>query len=215
MKVYDTSSQPLPALLAQAQRDGASMIIGPLLKNDVEQLYNDNAGAAAAGTLNVLALNQPEHLQSRPNICYFALFPEDEARDAANHIHQQGRQPPLLLLPRGALYASSRSYQADAGPDYRLEMERLEFSDIPLLTGDNPALLSQISAQFRGDYSLVRLYAMGMDAWTLANHFSEMHQLPGFQVAGETGTLSATPDCVINRTLSWLKYERGQLIAAR
>lgn len=38
LKVYDTSSQPLPALLAQAQRDGASMIIGPLLKNDVEQL---------------------------------------------------------------------------------------------------------------------------------------------------------------------------------
>lgn len=116
---------------------------------------------------------------------------------------------------RLALYASSRSYQADAGPDYRLEMEGLEFSDIPLLTGDNPALLSQISAQFRGDYSLVRLYAMGMDAWTLANHFSEMRQLPGFQVAGETGTLSATPDCVINRTLSWLKYQRGQLIVAR
>lgn len=100
VKVYDTSSQPLPALLAQAQRNGASMIIGPLLKNDVEQLYNDNAGAVAAGTLNILALNQPEHLQSRPNICYFALSPEDEARDAANHIHQQGRQQPL---PRGAL----------------------------------------------------------------------------------------------------------------
>lgn len=330
VKVYDTSSQPLPALVAQAQREGASMIIGPLLKNDVEQLYNDNPGAASTGTLNILALNQPEHLQSRPNICYFALSPEDEARDAANHIHQQGRQQPLLLLPRGALgdrvakafsdawhqaggatvleqrfgssaelkqninsgagiqltgtpvaaseapanaavtiagltipapqdngavspsgsaggsidavyiiatpdelalikpmidmrvssrarlalYGSSRSYQADAGPDYRLEMEGLEFSDIPLLTGANPALLSQISAQFRGDYSLVRLYAMGMDSWTLANHFSEMRQIPGFQVAGETGTLSATPDCVINRTLSWLKYQRGQLIAA-
>lgn len=331
VKVYDTSSQPLPALLAQAQRDGASMIIGPLLKNDVEQLYNDNPSAASAGTLNILALNQPEHLQSRPNICYFALSPEDEARDAANHIHQQGRQQPLLLLPRGALgdrvakafsdawrqaggatvleqrfgssaelkqninsgagiqltgtpvaaseapanaavtiagltipapqdngavspsgsaggsidavyiiatpdelalvkpmidmrvssrarlalYASSRSYQADAGPDYRLEMEGLEFSDIPLLTGAHPALLSQIISQFRGDYSLVRLYAMGMDAWTLANHFSEMRQIQGFQVAGETGTLSATPDCVINRTLSWLKYQRGQLIAAQ
>ncbi|OZI14453.1 penicillin-binding protein activator [Sodalis-like symbiont of Philaenus spumarius] len=321
VKVYDTSSQPLPVLLAQAQQDGASMIIGPLLKSDIEQLYNDNAGAASSGTLNILALNQPEHLQPRPNICYFALSPEDEARDAANHIHQQGRQQPLLLLPRGALgdriakvfsaawrqaggatvleqrfgssaelkqninsgdgipltgtplaageapanavvtipapqnngavspsggaidavyiiaipdelalikpmidmrvssrarlalYASSRSYQADAEPDYRLEMEGLEFSDIPLLTGAHPALLSQISAQLSGDYSLVRLYAMGMDAWVLANHFSEIRQIPSFQVAGETGTLSATPDCVINRTLSWLKYQRGQLIA--
>ena len=72
-----------------------------------------------------------------------------------------------------------------------------------------------IRSQFRGDYSLVRLYAMGMDAWTLAHHFSEMRQIQSFQVAGETGTLSATPDCVINRTLSWLKYQRGQLIAAQ
>lgn len=38
------------------------MTIGPLLKNDVEQLYNDNAGAATAGTLNVLTLNQLEYL---------------------------------------------------------------------------------------------------------------------------------------------------------
>jgi outer membrane PBP1 activator LpoA protein len=110
------------------------------------------------------------------------------------------------------LYASSRSYQADAGPDYRLEMEGLEFSDIPLLAGSNPALLQQTSAQFKDDYSLVRLYAMGMDAYTLANHFSEMRKIPGFQVAGDTGVLTATPDCVINRKLSWLKYQQGQVV---
>lgn len=63
-----------------------------------------------------------------------------------------------------ALYASSRSYQADGGPDCCLEIDKLEFSDIALLTSDNPALLSQISAQFRGDYSLVQLYAIGIDA---------------------------------------------------
>ncbi|NDL63566.1 penicillin-binding protein activator [Acerihabitans arboris] len=324
VKIYDTSSQPLPALLAQAQQDGATMIVGPLLKNEVEQLY------ASQSTMNILALNQPEHLQNRPNICYFSLSPEDEARDAANHIFQQHRQQPLLLVPRGSLgdrvvkafadawtkagggavleqrigavgelkqainsgsgiqlsgqpvssaapsepqsvtiagltipappsdaavspsatgggavdavyiiatpselalikpmidmrtssrarlglFASSRSYQADAGPDYRLEMEGLEFSDIPLLAGANPGLLQQTSAQFKEDYSLVRLYAMGMDAWTLVNHFSEMRQIPGFQVAGDTGQLSATPDCVINRKLSWLKYQQGKLVQA-
>ncbi len=325
IKVYDTSSQPLPALLTQAQQDGATVIVGPLLKNEVEQLYTNQ------NSLNILALNQPENLQNRPNICYFSLSPEDEARDAANHIFQQHRQQPLLLVPAGSLgdrivkafadawskagggtvleqrigsvgdlkqainsgagiqltgqpvstataapasaaqpqavtiagltipappsdaavspsatggpvdavyiiatptelalikpmidmrvssraqlglYASSRSYQADAGPDYRLEMEGLEFSDIPLLAGSNPALLQQISAQFKDDYSLVRLYAMGMDAWALVNHFSQMRQIPGFQVAGDTGVLTATPDCVINRKLSWLKYQQGQV----
>lgn len=47
------------------------------------------------------------------------------------------------------LYASSRSYQAGSGPDFRLEMDGLQFSDIPLLAGSNPALLQQAAAQFK------------------------------------------------------------------
>lgn len=79
-------------MLAQVQQDGASIVVGPLLKNNVEALMKSNT------TLNVLALNQPEQVQNRANICYFALSPEDEARDAARHIHEQGKQAPLLLI---------------------------------------------------------------------------------------------------------------------
>ncbi|KFK95390.1 MULTISPECIES: penicillin-binding protein activator [unclassified Serratia (in: enterobacteria)] len=318
VKVYDTSSQPLPALLAQAQQDGATLVVGPLLKADVDQL------ASTPTPLNVLALNQPEQPQDSPNICYFALSPEDEARDAARHIWAQQKRLPLLLIPRGALgdriakafaeewqkqggqtvlqqnigsttelrqmvnsggirmsgtpvsvaasapesvtiagltipaqpsevpaasgggidavyiiatqdqltlikpmidmttnsrskpamFASSRSYQAGAGPDFRLEMEGLQFSDIPLLAGVNPQLQQQVSTQFRNDYSLVRLYAMGMDAWTLSNHFAEMRQLPGFQVSGASGVLSSSPHCVIARKLTWLQYRQGMVVPA-
>ncbi|RLM27579.1 penicillin-binding protein [Brenneria alni] len=321
VKVYDTSSQPLSNVLTQAQQDGASLVVGPLLKNEVEQL------AGSLSSLNILALNQPEHAQNSPNICYFALSPEDEARDAAKFMHQQGKQQPLLLVPRGnlgdrvvnafaqawnqqgggnllqqrfgsafelkqainsgaglslsgqpvnmtppqtqtettvggltipaqvepvvsssisgnidavyiiatpdelalikpmidmrttsrsrpALYASSRSFQAGSGPDFRLEMEGLQFSEIPLLAGENPALMQQVINQFKNDYSLVRLYAMGMDAWTLSSHFAEMRQIPGHQVAGATGILSATSDCVISRQMTWLQYRQGQLVPA-
>ena len=97
LKIYDTSSQPLDQVLAQVQQDGASIVVGPLLKNNVEELMKSNT------TLNVLALNQPEQVQNRANICYFALSPEDEARDAARHIHEQGKQAPLLLIPRSTL----------------------------------------------------------------------------------------------------------------
>ncbi|WP_196062297.1 MULTISPECIES: penicillin-binding protein activator [unclassified Serratia (in: enterobacteria)] len=316
VKVYDTTSQPLPALLAQAQQDGATLIVGPLLKAEVDQL------ATTSTTLNVLALNQPEQPKDSPNICYFALSPEDEARDAARHIWEQQKRQPLLLLPRGAfgdriakafteewqklggqtvlqqgigsagelrqmvnsggirmsgtpvasqapaqqsvtiagltipappsdipastgggvdsvyivatqdqltlikpmidmttssrskpaMFASSRSYQAGAGPDFRLEMEGLQFSDIPLLAGANPQLQQQATAKFRNDYSLVRLYAMGMDAWTLANHFAQMRQLPGFQVSGTTGVLTSSPNCVITRKLTWLQYRQGSVV---
>ncbi|WP_430488501.1 penicillin-binding protein activator, partial [Escherichia coli] len=88
LKIYDTSALPLDEVLAQVQQDGASIVGGPLLKNNVEALMKSNT------TLNVLALNQPEQVQNRANICYFALSPEDEARDAARHIHEQGKQAP-------------------------------------------------------------------------------------------------------------------------
>ncbi|STW27078.1 LppC putative lipoprotein [Klebsiella michiganensis] len=297
-------------LLTQVQQDGATIVVGPLLKDNVEDVIKSNT------SLNVLALNQPEKVESRANICYFALSPEDEARDAAHHIHDQGKQTPLLLVPRGALgdrvvtafanewlklgggtvlqqrlgstaelrgsvnsgislsgtpvstlpsaqdsalgspsdvpvsstggvdaayilatpeqiayikpmialrngsqsgvtlYASSRSAQGTSGPDFRLEMEGLQYSEIPMLAGSNPALQQQALAAVRNDYSLARLYAMGADAWSLANHFSQMRQVPGFELNGNTGDLTATQDCVINRKLSWLKYQGGQIVAA-
>ena len=310
LKIYDTTTQPMSQLLAQVQQDGATIVVGPLLKDNVEDVIKSNT------SLNVLALNQPEKVESRANICYFALSPEDEARDAAHHIHDQGKQTPLLLVPRGALgdrvvtafanewlklgggtvlqqrlgstaelrgsvnsgislsgtpvstlpsgqdsalgspsdmpvsstggvdaayilatpeqiayikpmialrngsqsgvtlYASSRSAQGTSGPDFRLEMEGLQYSEIPMLAGSNPALQQQALAAVRNDYSLARLYAMGADAWSLANHFSQMRQVPGFELNGNTGDLTATQDCVINRKLSWLKYQGGQIVAA-
>jgi outer membrane PBP1 activator LpoA protein len=319
LKIYDTTTLPMDQLLAQAQQDGASLVVGPLLKNNVEELLKTNT------SLNVLALNQPEKVENRANVCYFALSPEDEARDAARHIHEQGKQSPLLLLPRSdlgnrvasafaeewtslgggivlqqrfgstaelrmgvnggsgialtgspvasslpqqqgvtigglnipapptdaqitsgsnvdaayiiatpeeiayikpmiamrngsqtgtTLYASSRSAGGVAGPDFRLEMEGLQFSEIPMLAGSNPTLMQQALDTVHNDYSLARLYAMGADAWALANHFSQMRQMPGFELNGNTGDLSATADCVINRKLSWLKYQQGQVVPA-
>ncbi|MFH2495076.1 penicillin-binding protein activator [Klebsiella aerogenes] len=311
LKIYDTTSQPMSQLLAQVQQDGATIVVGPLLKENVEEVMKSNT------SLNVLALNQPGKVENRPNLCYFALSPEDEARDAARHIHDQGKQTPLLLVPRGALgdrvvsafadewlklgggtvlqqrlgstaelksgvngggisltgspvstlpssvdsslgspgdvpvssggsidaayivatpeqigyikpliamrngsqsnvtlYASSRSAQGTSGPDFRLEMEGLQYSEIPMLAGSNPALMQHALSAVRNDYSLARLYAMGADAWSLANHFAQMRQSPGYELNGNTGDLTATPDCVINRKLSWLKYQQGQIVAA-
>ena len=316
LKIYDTSSQPLSQILAQVQQDGASIVVGPLLKNNVDELVKSNT------SLNVLALNQPEAVENRPNICYFALSPEDEARDAARFIHQQGKQAPLVLIPRSGLgdrvanafadewqkqgggtvleqkfgsaselrasvggsgialtgspvstsqsqqsvtvagltipapptdaeisggrvdaayilatpeeigfikpmiamrngsqsgvtlYASSRSAQGTAGADFRLEMEGLQYSEIPMLAGSNPELMRQALAAVHNDYSLARLYAMGADAWSLANNFSQMRQVQGFELSGNTGDLTASSDCVINRKLSWLKYQQGQIVPA-
>ncbi len=75
---------------------------------------------------------------------------------------------PMIAMRNGSqsnvtLYASSRS-SGTAGPDFRLEMEGLQYSEIPMLAGSNPSLMQQALSAVRNDYSLARLYAMGADA---------------------------------------------------
>ncbi len=299
IKTYDTSLQSISSLLDKARQDGAFMVVGPLLKSDIAQVLN------VTTSLPILALNQPEMNKNNPDICYFALSPEDEARDAAQHIWRQQKRTPLLLLPRGmfgdriarafmekwhhqggltvaqqtfgsiselkqminhhtgilltgspvsgvhgkssalvssvidaiyivatpdeltlikpmidmattssvkpALFAHSRSYQADAGPGYRLEMEGMQFSDIPFMANISSTLMQQTIAKLNNDYSLVRLYAMGMDAWMLAQYFAQI-PLTDFRMAGFTGKLSTTPGCIVQRELSWFEYRNGRVI---
>jgi len=73
----------------------------------------------------------------------------------------------------------------------------------------------QAEAKYDNDYSLICLYAMGMDAWALAQYFDEIRQIPGFQLPGTTGHLNVTSHCVINRKLPWLQYYQGEFISVK
>ncbi|OTA17542.1 penicillin-binding protein activator LpoA [Xenorhabdus vietnamensis] len=295
VKVYDTNSQPLTTLLAQAEQDGVTLVVGPLLKPNVEQL------AQIETPLNILALNELDVPKTQSNICYFSLSPEDEAKNAAMHIWQQQKRSPLVLVPRTelgtrvakafaeewqklggqttlqqtfgtpsemrqsmnrgigirlsgtpvistssatapvdaiyiiatanelttikpmidmaissrkkpALYTSSRSNTSGSGPDFRLEMDGMQFSDIPLLTGANVTLMQQAAKKFLNDYSQIRLYAMGIDAWSLANQFTQMRQEMGFRLNGASGELSVTDNCTILRQLPWMRFNNGRIV---
>lgn len=297
--VYDSSSQPIAELLQRIQNEGYTLVVGPLLKNTVQEAINTPT------KLNILALNNPDNIVNHSNVCYFGLSPEDEARQAAQYILKQNRNMPLIIAPQsdygirtakafdqewekiggqGALvqyfhsaadlkeainsgsgitltgspvtpghaipnlnidsvyivatqaeltlikarldmasssrsptviYASSRSNQAGVGPDFRIEMDGLKFSDIPLLAGANPRLYQQAMKIFNGDYSKIRLYAMGVDAWTLANNFAQLRQLPDYQIGGMTGQLRSDNNCVVGRQLAWLEYRQGRIVLAQ
>ncbi|MGL9735039.1 MAG: penicillin-binding protein activator [Symbiopectobacterium sp.] len=64
--VYDTS-QPVANLVAQAQKNGPSLIVGPLLKNDVEQLSSQQT------TVNILAPISPIMCKTPPT-CAFSPY---------------------------------------------------------------------------------------------------------------------------------------------
>lgn len=305
VKVFDTQGKAIPQLVAQATSEGYNLIVGPLLKSEVQAIAQMNA------PVNVLALNELDanQLQPRANLCYFSLSPEDEAKNAANQMRLDGKQMPLVLVPaspfgdriakafaeewqakgggtalmqtfgstaslkesinrgqgirmtgtpisidtqgmaptsggvdavyivatrdeltlvkpmidmaissrqRPALYASSRSNQGNSNADYRFEMEGVKFSEVPLLAGANNNLRKQAQGKVNNDYSLFRLYAMGIDAWSLANNYDNLQQHSDqFRVNGASGTLSVHDNCVIYRELPWLQFKQGQVASAQ
>ncbi|MDH2378173.1 penicillin-binding protein activator [Providencia rettgeri] len=308
VKVFDTTNKQMPELIEQAKNEGFNLIVGPLLKSDVQVITQMGA------PVSVLALNELDanQLQPRPNLCYFSLSPEDEAQNAAAYMKAEGKQMPLVLVPanafgdriakafaqgwqekgggtvlmqtfgsvpslkesinrgagirmtgtpvntgiqsidsqyvdstgaidgvyivatrdeltlikpmiemaissrsRPALYASSRSNQAGSGADYRFEMDGVKFSEIPLLAGANNNLRKQAQQKLNNDYSLFRLYAMGIDAWSLANNYDKLQQSGQFRINGASGTLSTTPNCVVFRELPWLQFKQGKVVSSQ
>ncbi|MDF7670957.1 penicillin-binding protein activator [Orbaceae bacterium ESL0721] len=339
--VFDTTSAPLNQLVAQAKEQGAEMIVGPLLKEQVVEIKN------LSPDLPVLALNKvdndeniEENTSTNENskICFFALSPEDEAKDAATHIFAEKRTKPLLLVPDTDLgrrvaqsfakqwqqlshtqaymqpladaktlstkmnngvgikligeaitiedsaninssidslystdsndsmdnssstdirqtvnesdeafdaiyvyasydqltfikamiemesdwslsspsaprmYTSSKSNSAKASTDFYYDMERVQFAEIPMIVNQAEMVSDQLSetipTNIKNDYSLMRLYAMGIDAWFLANHFTQLTDTTTLD--GMTGKLTTQSECEITRALIWQKFHQGK-----
>ena len=96
IRYYDSAKNPIPTLYQQAVSEGAEMIVGPLIKEQVETLITLNP------TIPVLALNEPDGLVKSPNLYYFSLSPAADAEQAALKMKQDGKKLPLLLVPAGA-----------------------------------------------------------------------------------------------------------------
>lgn len=303
--VYDTNSQPIDVLLKKAQQDGANLIVGPLLKPEVMKTIELQSG------LPVLALNELDEIPSATTVCFFSLSPEDETRNAAQHLRQQQKSNPLIIVPdnkfgqrmaqtfadewqrsgggtvlqqtfssveslkasinrgvgirmtgtpvlptanaplpletqsipsaggaidsvyiiatsdeltlikpmidmaistqkRPPIYVSSRSNQGGTGPDFRMEMDGIQFSDIPLMTGANLPLMQKASSKFANDYSLMRLYAMGIDAWSLANNYNDLTK-GTLRFNGISGSLHVENNCTVYRQLPWMQFKQGKI----
>ncbi|MCT8595024.1 penicillin-binding protein activator, partial [Glaesserella parasuis] len=112
------------------------------------------------------------------------------------------------------IYTSSRSNSPNNGPDFRLTMEGVKFSEIPLLSDPSSSEYKKAEQIAESDFSMMRLYAMGSDTWSIANKFNEFRQIPGYKVHGLTGVLRAGPNCNLEREMNWLQYRGGSIVDA-
>lgn len=283
VQVLDTDSADINALIAQAKQNGANVIVGPLLKERVDALAN----SPEINGVNVLALNAGANVRALPQVCYYALSPESEAKAAAEKMFRDGQKTAYVSTPQddfgqraaeafttrwrqltgndadvryynssedaiagiqstGAnqgglyilgnpdqvydikqgidgtplkgvfgIYTSSRSNSPANGSDYNTAMEGVKFSEIPLLADPSSDEYQKAANLAASDFQRMRLYAMGADAWLLANKFNEVSKVPGYKVSGLTGNLSAGQNCNIDRSLSWLQYRNGAVEQAQ
>jgi len=96
VRVYDSGGNAAAAIKAynQAVSDGALMVVGPLLRPEVTGVLGQSALPVP-----VLALNHVENNKlSAGNASEFALMPEDEGAQAADHMVERGLHNAYVLI---------------------------------------------------------------------------------------------------------------------
>ncbi len=97
VQVFDTDTAPVSDLLTQAKQQGAQTVIGPLLKNRVDEMLV----SPEINNLNVLALNSTPNAKAVAKVCYYGLSPESEAKSAAERFQKDGLNNAVVLAPNG------------------------------------------------------------------------------------------------------------------
>lgn len=132
IRIYDTAVTGAAQTYARAVRDGADFVVGPLLKNEVEELASAGISKPTL-TLNFL----PEQSARSVGFYQFSLSPEDEARQVARRATALGQFRALVLAPDNSwgkrmLESFSAELRARGGQilDYELfDPHNLDFSD--------------------------------------------------------------------------------------
>lgn len=116
VRVYDTASMSVPDAIARAGDAGATVIVGPLLREAVVDAAQYGGPRPPVLALNFLGAGEaaPEHFYQ------FALSPENEARSIAERLVALGLTRGVALVPAGdwgtrVLAAFSEALQAAGG----------------------------------------------------------------------------------------------------
>jgi len=96
IRSYDSSQNNIVNLYHQAVADGAELIIGPLIKDNIEEL-----ALSTDLTTPVLALNHVTNL-AKDNLFQFGLSPLDDAKQMVNRASSMGIERALILTPESS-----------------------------------------------------------------------------------------------------------------
>ncbi len=110
---------------------------------------------------------------------------------------------PKLQPPK--FFADGRIYQTKN--QNTSDLAGITFNDMPLLINQHLPKWQQIEKNWPNiNNQSLRLHAFGADAYHLAQDMTPLKHNPNASLQGETGELRLSPQCVVNRTLSWATF---------
>lgn len=111
------------------------------------------------------------------------------------------------------VYATSHVYTGTPDAEADRDMNKVFFADMPwVLNTDRPEYNLQKTVEKTWPKSATRfrrLYALGIDAYTVVPHLARLKSQPFGRFEGETGILSVSEDSVVSRELRWAQFRAG------
>ena len=110
------------------------------------------------------------------------------------------------------VYATSHVFSASGNQDQYNDMNGVRFCETPWLLEPGNPLRQQVAAQWpQAAGSLGRLYAMGVDAYTLTSRLGQLKALPDSRIDGLSGSLGMSLTQHVERQLPWAEFVNGQV----
>ncbi|NRH28321.1 penicillin-binding protein activator [Pseudomonas sp. MS19] len=129
---------------------------------------------------------------------------------------QQAQQikPTLAFQYAGdmAVYATSHLYTGVYNQAQYQDLSGIQFCETPWLLDSSDPTRQRISNQWpQANSGLGRIYAMGIDAYSLTPRLGQLKALPSTRIDGFTGSLSLDAQQRIQRQLPWAEFRDGQV----
>jgi len=154
--------------------------------------------------------------RNRRDIDAIVLFANPEQTELLNPIIEASLSP--FARKSLSVFASSRSYSLDLNSNNLRDLRNLTFTDMPwMLPEHNWQTLANQTKQLwpqRQD-TLLRLFAMGFDAYNLLPNLRRLKTLPQLVSQGLTGEIKVDQQGVLHRRLPWAQVaqDRVKLLA--
>ncbi|MFT5676814.1 MAG: outer membrane PBP1 activator LpoA protein [Paraglaciecola sp.] len=150
--------------------------------------------------------------RNRRDIDAIVLFANPEQTELLNPIIETSLSP--FARQTLSVFASSRSYSLQLNKNSLRDLRNLTFSDMPWMLPDhqwgNLAQQTKLLWPQRED-TLMRLFALGFDAYKLLPKLRHLKLLPHNTVAGMTGEISMDATGNLLRNLPWAKIRKDQV----